>query len=230
MASKGQKYAEKFKALLEEYPNPETGKQWRTVDFERGTNGYLTRSYIASLASGRINHPGVDRLQKISELMGFPFELWLTDQRNWERSRAVLSHESQVSDETDIAMLLNKLIEVVEEENDSSYTDQKVSYLSKGTLSEDLVKALRDGTCDNPSYKTLLALSEAFDVDPAYWFSSGENDARLDYQSLEALREEKNYLILQKTAALTEERKNFVLTMLDNLEGLEVVEGQDARS
>lgn len=228
MVREGKKYAGKFKRLLERYPHPETGKKWRTVDFERATNGYLTRSYIASLSSGRINHPGVDRLQKISELMEFPFELWLTDEQDWELSRDEVPPDTIAEGQPDVAILLNHLINVRESRDGKSYTNREVSTLSKGHLSEEQIRLLRGGECDNPSYKTLLALSRAFDVDPAYWFGRASEVSHVDQYVLGALKDDKNYRVLRKTSELSDEGRDFVLAMLDNMENLDRVADHSA--
>jgi len=49
LASSGERYAAKFKRLLQLYPNPETGSAWKGVELEKASNGVVNRCWISAL-------------------------------------------------------------------------------------------------------------------------------------------------------------------------------------
>ncbi len=67
--------SERFERLLALYRKPD-GSEWGGQDLERATGGAVTRSYVSNLKKGRIENPGLAKLEAIAEAMGFPPELW----------------------------------------------------------------------------------------------------------------------------------------------------------
>ena len=67
--------SERFRRMLALYRKPDGGK-WGGQDLENATGGAVTRSYVANLKSGRIENPGLAKLEAISRAMGFPPALW----------------------------------------------------------------------------------------------------------------------------------------------------------
>ena len=67
--------SERFRRLLALYRKP-TGPEWGGQDLENATGGTVTRSYVANLKKGRIENPGLAKLEAIAEAMGFPPALW----------------------------------------------------------------------------------------------------------------------------------------------------------
>ena len=61
--------------MLALYRKPD-GSEWGGQDLERATGGAVTRSYVSNLKKGRIENPGLAKLEAIAEAMGFPPELW----------------------------------------------------------------------------------------------------------------------------------------------------------
>lgn len=162
----------------------------------------------------------MDKLQKISELMGFPFNYWLTDLSKWSVEREEVQPLEQTS-QSSIAFLLNHLMElIINEAKGRPYTDREMSLITQGRISEQEVQDLRSGKEDDPSFSTLLILSEAFDVDPAYWFVSTADVARLESTTLRALKDERNYEILRKGKELPTEEKDVLISMIDQLDNL----------
>ena len=71
--------------MLALYRKPDGG-EWGGQDLENVTGGAVGRSYVANLKKGRIENPGLAKLEAISEAMGFPPALWF--ERVEEEGRA----------------------------------------------------------------------------------------------------------------------------------------------
>jgi len=67
--------SERFRRLLSLYRKPD-GREWGGQDLENATGGIVTRSYVSNLKQGRIENPGLARLEAIADAMGFPPRLW----------------------------------------------------------------------------------------------------------------------------------------------------------
>lgn len=202
--------------MLKLYPHP-AGREWRGKDFEIATNKYVNGSYITALRKGRIENPGVDRLRKISEVMGAPFEMWLGEPEGWEHSTRETGAPRGASDT--LADLINHLFEViVDERSGEPYSNRAVSSMTHGRLGEDEIARMRSGELQNPTRGQLLALSDAFDIDPSYWFGRGDRKPVLDSELAEALRDDKTYALLNKSLSLDDADKDIVMTLMDQLE------------
>ena len=70
--------SERFRRLLALYLKSDGG-EWGGQDLENTTGGAVTRSYVANLKQGRIENPGLAKLEAISGAMGFPPALWFGD-------------------------------------------------------------------------------------------------------------------------------------------------------
>ncbi len=70
--------SERFRRLLALYRRSDGG-EWGGQDLENGTGGAVTRSYVANLKQGRIENPGLAKLEAVSDAMGFPPALWFGD-------------------------------------------------------------------------------------------------------------------------------------------------------
>lgn len=64
--------------MLALYRQPD-GSEWGGQALENATGGAVTRSYVANLKNGRIENPGLAKLEAISGAMGFPPALWFGD-------------------------------------------------------------------------------------------------------------------------------------------------------
>ena len=67
--------SERFGRLLALYRKPDD-TEWGGQDLENATDGAVTRSYVANLKKGRIENPGLAKLEAISKAMGFAPALW----------------------------------------------------------------------------------------------------------------------------------------------------------
>jgi transcriptional regulator with XRE-family HTH domain len=72
--------SQRFRRLLALYYRPD-GSEWGGQDLENATGGAVTRSYVANLKKGRIENPGLSKLEAISGAMGFPPTLWFRKPR-----------------------------------------------------------------------------------------------------------------------------------------------------
>ena len=70
--------SERFERLLDLYRKSD-GSEWGGQDLENATGGAVTRSYVANLKKGRIENPGLAKLEAVSDTMGFPPALWFGD-------------------------------------------------------------------------------------------------------------------------------------------------------
>ena len=67
--------SERFRRLLALYRRSDCS-EWGGQELENATGGAVTRSYAANLKKGRIENPGLAKLEAISNAMGFPPALW----------------------------------------------------------------------------------------------------------------------------------------------------------
>jgi transcriptional regulator with XRE-family HTH domain len=67
--------SQRFGRLLSLYRRPD-GSEWGGQDLEDATGGVVTRSYVSNLKKGRIENPGLAKLEAIAGAMGFPPALW----------------------------------------------------------------------------------------------------------------------------------------------------------
>ena len=215
MTSSGRHYAQRFERMLELHPHPE-GRRWRGKDFEVATNGYVNGSYITALRKGRIDNPGVGRLRKISELMGAPFELWFGETEGWKHA----SREAGVpaGDSDTLSDLINHLFDtIIDEKSGKPYSNSDVSSMTQGRLGKEEIARMRCGDLHNPTRGQLLALSDAFDIDPSYWFGRGRRMPVLDSQLAEVLQNDKTYALLHKSLTLDNADKDIVMTLMEQL-------------
>ncbi len=70
--------SQRFARLLTLYRRPD-GSEWGGQDLERATGGAVTRSYVSNLKNGRIENPGLAKLEAVAKAMGFPPALWFGD-------------------------------------------------------------------------------------------------------------------------------------------------------
>ncbi len=70
--------SERFRRMLALYRKPD-GSEWGGQDLQNATGGAMTRSYVANLKNGRIENPGLAKLEAISGAMDFPPALWFGD-------------------------------------------------------------------------------------------------------------------------------------------------------
>ncbi len=81
--------SETFRRLLVLYRKPDGG-EWGGQDLENATGG-VVRSYVANLKKGRIENPGLAKLEAVSKAMGFPPALWFEEAEERVTDEALLA-------------------------------------------------------------------------------------------------------------------------------------------
>lgn len=123
---------EKFERILGLFPHPErmnapTPQQraWKMSEIERATDGEVSSSWLSAFRRRKTKKPGMRMLDLISQVMDFPFELWLTEPEQWgavlrERGGYAVNgeQESFVDEEprTDVAVLCRKSMSLTSEQ------------------------------------------------------------------------------------------------------------------
>jgi transcriptional regulator with XRE-family HTH domain len=95
--------SDRFRGLLALYRKPD-GSEWGGQDLENATGGAVTRSYVANLKNGRIENPGLAKLEAISGAMGFPPALWFEET------------EERITDQALVASLKDETLRSILEE------------------------------------------------------------------------------------------------------------------
>ena len=215
MASPGENWARKFDTFLERYPRAD-GRRWRGVDFDRATNSYVNGSYVTALSKGRIEEPGLNKLRRIAQVMGFPFQEWFEPAD--VEARAGRQELGTPRDDS-ISGRLNYLFEAIRNDKTGGpFTDEEVAKNSLGRLSTEDVARLRASDLPDPSREMLLALCDVFDVDFSYWDERTGQTELLGPDTLRALRDKESLAILHKSHALPDEDKSLIMTVLEELQ------------
>ena len=97
--------SERFRRLLALYRKPD-GSEWGGQELENATYKAVTRSYVANLKKGRIENPGLAKLEAISGAMGFPPALWFGE----------AGEEGRTPDEALLAALKDETLRSILEE------------------------------------------------------------------------------------------------------------------
>ena len=82
-------------------------------------------------------------------------------------------------------------------------------------------RRMRGDDLENPTRGQLLALSDAFDIDPSYWFGRGSRRPVLNPDLAEALKDDRNYALLHKSLGLRDSDKDIVMVLMEQLRGRE---------
>ena len=97
--------SERFLRLLALYRKPD-GSEWGGQELENATDKAVTRSYVANLKQGRIENPGLAKLEAIADAMGFPPVLWFGE----------TGEEGRAPDEVLLAALEDETVSSILEE------------------------------------------------------------------------------------------------------------------
>lgn len=212
-------FGKRFDRLLDTHRKPD-GSRWQLKEIEDATNGFVKGGYLTNLKKGRIRQPGFDRLRAVAHVMGFPVQEWFEEEAH-PGARAAPSPGGEGT----LAKRLGALFRAVSNPRTGNpYTDKEVADLSFGRLTEEQVRRARDGELDDLKGAQYLALSEVFGVDTRYWYA--DPGFVLDQDTLEALRDERNALILNKMSNRSPEEKDILLNLLDQIDLLHAVQGE----
>lgn len=164
-------------------------------------------------------------MRAIAQVLGFPVELWLQDIEDWDS--VIKQKEGQERGST-LPDRLNLLFDVlVNRETGKPYTNEQVAELSKGRLTVEQLARARAGDIDDFKGVQYLALSDVFGVNPSYWYSAAEQRPTLDRETVEALKNRKTHLILNKISGKSDKEKDLLLTLLEQLELLKAEDSDE---
>lgn len=205
----GSSYGERFLELQERFLKPD-GSKWTHAQIERATDGYVRSNYLTNLVHGRIRQPSTDRLEAVAQVMGFATELWF-------RKESVAAVEGQAPAAT-LAEKLNTLFDKVPNHRTGSpFTEAEVARRAGDRLDEELITKIRAGEVDDLEGTQYLALSNVFGVDVSYWYTDPDQMPPLDESWLSAARTDKGRAVLDKFQERSEEQKDMILFLLDQL-------------
>lgn len=81
---------ERFVRRLALYRRPD-GSEWGGQDLEDAADGTVPRSYVTNLRRGRIENPGLSKLEAIVKAMGFSPALWFGEEGDRIEDEALLN-------------------------------------------------------------------------------------------------------------------------------------------
>lgn len=210
-------FGDKFLQILELYRKPD-GSKWQMSEIEEATSGFVKGPYLTNLKAGRIKQPGIERLRAIARVMDFPPELWLQNPREWKESGPAATDED-VKSASSLMQKLNILFEVItNERTGASFTEKEVAAASGGELSQEDVRAARQGGIQDLMGAQYLALSNVFGVDINYWYQGRGEYPNLSEDDLRALSDSTTHLILNKAYGSSPRQKDVILHLLEQLE------------
>jgi transcriptional regulator with XRE-family HTH domain len=213
--------AQKFELLLEAYRHSD-GRKWSGQEIDAATGGVVSRSYVTNLRKGRIQNPGYEKLAAIAKAMGFPPELWFEKTGDFDGTVRVERTDSR---NRNLSERINYLFEAIRDERSGEpYTNAEVARMSFGTLTEEVVEGIRNGSISNPSVDQVVALAEVFGVHPSYFLDTGKKLPIIDREAMEILRDETVSAIAHKSLHLSGREKQMVLGIIRQFEDMHKVD------
>ncbi len=208
-------FGKKFMRLLDIYRTGD-GSKWTLKQIEDATDGFVTGRYLTNLKAGRIRQPSFERMAAVARVMGFPIELWVRDLESWDQ---VVDRQANLRSGSTLANRLNLVLEViVNRETNEPFTVEEIAELSNGYLTVEQLEQARSGVINDLAGTQYLALSEVLGVNSSYWYSAAEQRPNLDPQTVEALKNRKNFLLLSKMGQRSEAEKDMLLNLADQLD------------
>ena len=227
----GQEVAKRFGLLLEKFPRGD-GELWRPVEIEEATGHEVSGSYVVALKKGKFKRPGLKQLSLISDVVGFPFELWRTEPEFWDEElkkhkvRGSLRGPLSLPEGTAAPLRrlpagedLGKLVDYLfrNRKNPATgepYTEEEVATNSRGRLSANEVRLMRQGQqkVPPPDLK-LVAFSDVFDAPVSHWWSL--EGAQLTTHHLSPT----DQVVVEAYRSLTVQDREVILAMMQHLGG-----------
>jgi transcriptional regulator with XRE-family HTH domain len=205
--------SQRFELLRDRYRRPD-GTRWNGQQLQDATGGVVTRSYVSMMRKGKIENPGFDKLRAIAKAMGFPPESWFEESDALKEAVRVEPADGG----RDVAGRLNHLFAIVKNERTGKpYSNADVARMSLGDLSEEEVEGIRTGALENPTVGQVIALADAFGVQPSYFLETSGKPDLLGERELTALGDHRARAILNKSLSLSDREKDMVLDMIQHL-------------
>ncbi len=212
--------AQKFELLLGAYRHSD-GRKWSGQEIDDATSGIVTRSYITNLRKGRIQNPGYEKLAAIAKAMDFPPELWFEEAGDFDGMVRVERTDSH----RNLSDRVNYLVEAIRDERTGKpYTNAEIARMSLGTLTEEVVEGIRNGTISNPSVDQVVALADVFGVHPSYFFDRGRKLPIIDREAMEILRDDTVSAIAHKSLRLPDRERQMILGIIRQFEYMHEVD------
>lgn len=213
--------AQKFELLLEAYRHSD-GRKWSGQEIDAATGSVVSRSYVTNLRKGRIQNPGYEKLAAIAKAMGFPPELWFEEAGDFDGTVRIERTDGR---HRNLSETINYLFEAIRDERlGEPYTNAEVASMSCGTLTEEVVEGIRNGSISNPSVDQVVALAEVFGVHPSYFLDGGEKLPIIDREVMEILRDETVSAIAHKSLHLSGREKQMILGIIRQFEDMHKVD------
>lgn len=208
-------FGEKLQMFLDSHRKPD-GSRWTNRDIETATGGFVNVNYITNLKHDRIRQPGSDRLAAIAHVMGFPEELWYRREEDFDAEIRQLSLERRA---TSLSEKLNFLFDYFSERRKKQrpLTNREVAQQTLGELSEQDIVAIRSGEVDDLTGRQYEALSRVFGVDLSYWYTKPGQTPPMNAEDMASLGDERVREILHRLHGRSEEQKELIISMLDQL-------------
>jgi transcriptional regulator with XRE-family HTH domain len=213
--------AQKFELLLEAYRRSD-GRKWSGQEIDDATGSIVSRSYVTNLRKGRIQNPGYEKLAAIAKAMGFPPELWFEEAGDFNRTVRVGRTDGQ---HRNLSERINYLFDaIIDERSGEPYTNAEVARMSLGTVTEEVVEGIRNGTLPNPSVDQVVALADVFGVHPSFFLDKGRKLPIIDREAIEIFRDETVSAIAHKSLHLSGREKQMILGIIRQFEDMHKVD------
>lgn len=113
---------------------------------------------------------------------------------------------------------LKQLFQSVRDQDGKEYSPSDVQVGTRGALTASYIWRLLSGSATNPSYNVIRALSEFFQVDPAYFFQEDEDgvDENLATPRKQRLLDE----VARRASHLDEDNVQRVVEILEHIDAL----------
>lgn len=222
--------------MLRVFAAPDGGG-WTGTKMERATGGRVITSYFSSLRDGHISIPRADKLEWISQAMSFPVQLWFRDlswweevNQRWESGGDVELEsfgETSASTAGAFGKSLDGLLAVkINEESGLAYSDEDLSRKTGGVVTPEEISGLRSGDLTDPTWRQVLALSAALDVDPSYW-SGDALPWRPSPALTRAMEDQESYIIFQNSLGLSGSDRTMLRMLSEHMKRDSETRGQD---
>ena len=219
----GPEVARRFRLLLDMFPRAD-GERWRGAEVEEASGGAVTGSYFSALVKGKFQRPGIVQLSALSDVIGFPFELWRLPTELWDeyleqnpargsfRTAAPGRPVPRVPQGAELANLVEKLFAW------GPYTEKEVAVRSRGRLTAGQIERMRSGgQAEAPPELQLITLSHVFGVPYTYWYGRDGGDEHPyppeDFDALDA----SEYELVGVCRTLSHQHREAVMSLVQRL-------------
>lgn len=197
-------FGKRFVYFQDRYRKPD-GRKYKHKDIERATDGYVTGDYITHLKQGRYENPSYERLRAISEVMGFPPELWYQPEADADGVGTTLRDK--------LKFLMDTQPELGAGEESP---EDEISRLAFGGVSAKRLTMALNGEINELQASEYFALSSVFGLDVSFWYREEPALGNLSPESIVSLRDPEAQGVLNKFHRIERaEDRNFIQDLID---------------